>query len=71
MAKPLRVQIKPYLHGFIDQIAAEYGIDDRTEVVNILLLERKTQARGCNYPATATPTPEPPSELEEFAGLLE
>lgn len=65
----LRVSIKPYLHGFINEIASEYGIDDPTEVVNVLLLERKTKGCGCQHQPTAT-APQPPSELDEFAELL-
>lgn len=76
MAK-LRVSIKPYLQDFVEEMGERYGIADPTEIVNVLLLERKTGSIGVQPAPNAiafTPEPLPSSftdELAEFSGLLE
>ncbi|WP_088895032.1 hypothetical protein [Leptolyngbya ohadii] len=67
-----RVSIRPYLVEWLKQIGREkLGTDDLTEVVNYIILDKRTEGMAAQSIATSAAPPQPSDPtLSELSELL-
>lgn len=67
----VRVTVKPYLQDYVRQKGEEWGVEDPTEIVNLLLFQHREGTPQIKPSSASSRTATERSELDELAGLLD